>query len=346
MTGQPGSSSEFDKPTMKNIILAIFLCLPIFAQAQQNVTAVSSGTGQGNLNTPSNFFTTAKNVSSMAAALSGSFGQGTITRVIGTGTVGTLTLTGNATSGTATVTLGGSLPSGGVTSGTSTDPNSTLTASGTLMTFSATNSPTYSEVTTPVIVSGAGLSLSDVSGSVITLDAAGDLTIAGSGGTLSLADGLGDNILLNGTTQITDVVGSLLELDGENNASLQAAGGELDLGNGTSGISINSDGGIVFNANGPISTEGDFLINFPSSDGTLSLTSDLPFVLTGTLVGGTATVHDSRMTANVIPVDTGASITNLGSLQVNVSGTNATVRSSNVLDTSTFSLYVLRTLSP
>lgn len=58
----------------------------------------------------------------------------------------------------------------------------------------------------------------------------------------------------------------------------------------------------------------------------------------GTLSSGTATV---TVTSGAHPwvQDTGSSITNVGSLQVTVSSTTATVRSTNVLDTSTFDLF-------
>jgi hypothetical protein len=65
----------------------------------------------------------------------------------------------------------------------------------------------------------------------------------------------------------------------------------------------------------------------------------------GTLSSGTATIANTSVTSTsiIILVDTGSSITNLGSLQVSskTAGTGFTVQSSNVLDTSTFTYILL-----
>lgn len=58
----------------------------------------------------------------------------------------------------------------------------------------------------------------------------------------------------------------------------------------------------------------------------------------GTLSSGTATVTVASGARPWVQ-DTGSSITNVGSLQVSVSGTTATVRSTNILDASTFDLF-------
>lgn len=66
------------------------------------------------------------------------------------------------------------------------------------------------------------------------------------------------------------------------------------------------------------------------------------FVLTGTLASGTAGITDPRLYLQCPSdlVDTGSSITNLGSLQVSISGSTATINSSSVLDSSTFRLTI------
>lgn len=80
-----------------------------------------------------------------------------------------------------------------------------------------------------------------------------------------------------------------------------------------------------------------------SSTGSLALATagtdySVITVQTGTLVGGSAT---KTVPSGCHPwvQDTASSLTNVGSLQVTVSGTTATVTSTNVLDTSSFTLF-------
>lgn len=61
--------------------------------------------------------------------------------------------------------------------------------------------------------------------------------------------------------------------------------------------------------------------------------------IAGVLSGGTATITLPAGIINPWVQDTASSLTNVGTLQVTVSGTTATVTSSNVLDVSTFNLY-------
>jgi hypothetical protein len=78
-----------------------------------------------------------------------------------------------------------------------------------------------------------------------------------------------------------------------------------------------------------------------AGDGTFLATSGFAKAIvraSGTLSSGTATV---TVTSGAHPwvQDTGSSITNVGALQVSVSGTTATVQSTNVLDASPFDLF-------
>lgn len=92
----------------------------------------------------------------------------------------------------------------------------------------------------------------------------------------------------------------------------------------TGSLSLNGNGGILNNAG--------------AYSGQISV---LPTVATGTLVSGTGTISNGLITAhNTWVVDRASSVTNLGGLSVTVSGTVATVRSSNVLDTSVFDLFI------
>lgn len=79
-----------------------------------------------------------------------------------------------------------------------------------------------------------------------------------------------------------------------------------------------------------------------TSDGTCyhAMGPRQPVQIAGTLTSGSATISAPGITTlNIGVVDTtSGSLTNVGSLTVNVSGTTATIRSTNVLDTSTFVL--------
>jgi hypothetical protein len=66
-------------------------------------------------------------------------------------------------------------------------------------------------------------------------------------------------------------------------------------------------------------------------------------LVSSVLVGGSATVNNALLVQwpHPIPVDTGTGITNLGTLTVNTTGSTATLKSSNVLDTSSFDLHII-----
>lgn len=70
-----------------------------------------------------------------------------------------------------------------------------------------------------------------------------------------------------------------------------------------------------------------------------------PTTGTGTLSSGAATVANTSVTANskIYLTDTTNSITNLGAISVatQTAGTGFTVKSSNVLDTSTFNYMII-----
>jgi hypothetical protein len=140
------------------------------------------------------------------------------------------------------------------------------------------------------------------------------------------------------------------------------------IGFSSSGVAITADtslsrasaGVIAFGTGTAGSTAGSWSATSGTLTGTLTLSTSLTGVLkatsgvvstatsgtdfsfitvqTGTLVGGTAT---KTVPAGCHPwvQDTASSLTNVGSLVVTVSGTTATITSTNVLDTSPFTLY-------
>ena len=137
---------------------------------------------------------------------------------------------------------------------------------------------------------------------------------------------------------------SFLIFGGSNSAST------IDLGISTSGSTLSttylalSSTGATFAVNGTISTPGVIVDSGETVNGNLAVSGDLTSVtvLAGTLTSGTAGITNSALYLRhpiVVDTDSG-SVTNLGALAVSVSGSTATVKSSNVSDTSTFYLIV------
>lgn len=104
-------------------------------------------------------------------------------------------------------------------------------------------------------------------------------------------------------------------------------------------------GGLTGDFNGTFFGDGSNLAG--TTAGTLAAGDDARFttagaitILGGTLVAGTATISNEGLSGKSPWVQsTNSSITNMGALSVTVSGTTATIKSMNVLDTSTFNLF-------
>lgn len=143
--------------------------------------------------------------------------------------------------------------------------------------------------------------------------------------------------------------GNLNASSGTNQFAFINSTGITSLGNIVSTGTITSNGGKILSLAGNFTTSGAFATTFTTT-GTTTLTlptsgtvattttSSLITVQTGTLVGGTAT---KTVPSGCHPwvADNATSLTNVGSLTVTVSGTTATITSTNVLDVSPFTLF-------
>lgn len=256
---------------------------------------------------------------------------------------GTLTI---GPSGTASVQIGGTLGGAGdVTSeilntGTLTVTSGTLTLNGSPIAGGGFSGTLPS--TTPIGVSGTnGVTLSQ-SGSNLTVQLGGTnsngvLTINGQ---LISQGGLGSSPgFVFGSAAGVHAFGSNFgfALDNGFNIVIACGGHPFYLNNGTGDMmSVDFNGNPTFS--GTKIVINGITATGPSFSGALST---LPTVATGTLVSGTATISNALITAhNTWVVDRASSITNVGGLTVTNSGTVATVRSSNVLDTSVFDLFI------
>jgi hypothetical protein len=126
-----------------------------------------------------------------------------------------------------------------------------------------------------------------------------------------------------------------LQLLGSSNTAILGNGSSYASAFTVANCPIVDNSGIMVGGTGTFTGNGSGLTNIPA-------TAIGAVRLTGTLASGAATITNPAIYLNHPWVqDYSASITNVGALTVSVSGSTATVNSTQPLDTSTFNLYVI-----
>lgn len=167
------------------------------------------------------------------------------------------------------------------------------------------------------------------------------------------------NIQINGSTKFgIDSVGNLKLTGGSGVLSITASsdGGDYNIfsANGTQTLAFYGSGGNTLNLNlldGSLSTGGTVrLTNAGALQNIVSLgivTGSNATAGTGTLSGGTVTISTTAVTASslIFLTDTASTLTNVGTLSAPaasiVAGTSFVVKSTNVLDSSTFNWFFI-----
>lgn len=230
----------------------------------------------------------------------------------------------------------------------------TLNFTGTTVTVIPSDSGTL------LLNNGSGIGL----GGVVLLTAAnqtitGNLSITGTNNTLpnqlasgtssimtrSLADArylalAGGTVAGNVTVSGTTFEQSFANTSGTMNFTSAAGGISFNGGPLFIHTSISVDSTSLF-ASGAIMLHGDGSVSAVSYSGDGSALTNVVTVVTGTLVGGSATIGNAGLSGKhpwVQDTNTGT-VTNVGPLGVSLSGTTATIKSTNALDTSTFTLF-------
>jgi hypothetical protein len=219
------------------------------------------------------------------------------------------------------------------TSGTGTLLLSNTNTAGTLLEWTGTN-------TVGPVAIGPGLA---ITGGTISATGGGGGTV---GPYTALSTGTSITITCNASTSGTN---NTLAISGTQNQLVFSGTASGDFGSVI--VTSTGVGTLQFPAGANLSTltlTGTAYLGWQITTGSNSLwVQNLNATLvSGALTSGSATVVNALLSTwpHPIVVDIGSSITNLGSLQVSVSGSTATIRSSNILDTSSFDLHIIPNL--